>query len=210
MLLAIAGAACAAAGAGIALLLGVAAPADLSPLLALQLLAAVIVGGAHPVAGPLLAAVVIAAIPRLADLVAGTGDVSSEAAAGVVTAVLLVACVLARKWVPQPPPPEREAVPTTSPAPAQRGGLVVRDVHCSLGGAAILRGVDLEVRPGEIHALIGPNGSGKTTLLRVVAGALPVQRGEVRADGGVVRDVPAPGRLSRPFAGTADRGRRPS
>jgi ABC-type branched-subunit amino acid transport system ATPase component/ABC-type branched-subunit amino acid transport system permease subunit len=180
-LLAIAGAAGATAGAGVALVLGVAAPADLSPLLALQLLAAVIVGGAHPIAGPLLAAVVIAAIPRLADVVTDTG---------VVTAALLVACVLARNRVPQPLPPERETAPATPPAP--RGRLAVRDVHCRLGGAAILRGVDLEVPSGQIHALIGPNGSGKTTLLRVIAGALPAQRGAVRAEGGVVRTFQQP------------------
>ena len=63
-LLAIAGAFGAAAGAGFALLLGVAAPADTSPLLALQLFAAVIVGAGAPVAGPLLAFAVIAGVPR--------------------------------------------------------------------------------------------------------------------------------------------------
>jgi ABC-type branched-subunit amino acid transport system ATPase component len=68
----------------------------------------------------------------------------------------------------------------------------VRDVHCSLGGVPILRGVDLEVAPGQIHALIGPNGSGKTTLLRVIAGAVAATRGEVRAEGGAVRTFQQP------------------
>ena len=74
-LLAIAGAFGAAAGAGFSLLIGVAAPADTSPLLALQLFAAVIVGAGAPVAGPLLAFAVIAGVPRVADALSETGFV---------------------------------------------------------------------------------------------------------------------------------------
>jgi branched-chain amino acid transport system ATP-binding protein len=44
----------------------------------------------------------------------------------------------------------------------------------------VLRGIDLEVRAGEIVALIGANGAGKTTLARTIAGLLPVRRGEIR------------------------------
>ena len=97
-LLAIAGAFGAAAGAGFSLLLGVAAPADTSPLLALQLFAAVIVGAGAPVAGPLLAFAVIAGVPRLASALSETG-LSSEAANGVVTAAALIACLWLRPHV---------------------------------------------------------------------------------------------------------------
>ena len=49
-----------------------------------------------------------------------------------------------------------------------------------------LRGVDLEVRPGERVGLIGPNGAGKTTLLRLLAGIFPPSSGTVEVDGFVV------------------------
>ena len=47
----------------------------------------------------------------------------------------------------------------------------------------VLRGVDLDVRRGEIVGLLGPNGSGKTTLLRVIAGTRPATGGSVELDG---------------------------
>jgi Fe-S cluster assembly ATP-binding protein len=59
------------------------------------------------------------------------------------------------------------------------------DVYATAGGAEILKGVDLAIRPGEVHAIMGPNGSGKSTLANVLAGrpSLEVTRGAVRFEG---------------------------
>ena len=63
--------------------------------------------------------------------------------------------------------------------------LELRGVACAAEGAEILRGVDLEVREGEIHALMGPNGAGKSTLAALIMGSpgYTLTAGEVRYKG---------------------------
>lgn len=48
--------------------------------------------------------------------------------------------------------------------------LQVKDLHAEINGKEILKGINLEINPGEVHAIMGPNGSGKSTLSMVLAG----------------------------------------
>ncbi|MGZ8762798.1 MAG: Fe-S cluster assembly ATPase SufC [Acidimicrobiia bacterium] len=68
----------------------------------------------------------------------------------------------------------------------------ITDLHASVDGHEILRGVDLEVRSGEVHALMGPNGSGKSTLAHVLMGRddYVVTRGSVTIDGDELLGLP--------------------
>jgi len=63
--------------------------------------------------------------------------------------------------------------------------LEIRGLHASIQGNEILHGVDLTVRPGEVHAIMGPNGSGKSTLAQVLAGhpAYEVTGGTITFEG---------------------------
>ena len=70
--------------------------------------------------------------------------------------------------------------------------LTIRDLHAAVQGHEILCGVDLELRSGEVHALMGPNGSGKSTLAHVLMGRgdYEVTAGSVTLDGVELLELP--------------------
>jgi Fe-S cluster assembly ATP-binding protein len=69
--------------------------------------------------------------------------------------------------------------------------LTINNLHASVEGKEILKGLNLKVNAGEVHAIMGPNGSGKSTLASVLAGkdAYEVTEGEVYMDGNDLLDL---------------------
>jgi len=65
----------------------------------------------------------------------------------------------------------------------------MKGLRAGYPGRTVLEGIDLDFRPGEVLALLGPNGCGKSTLLRTACGLLPQLDGEVLLDGIPIRDL---------------------
>lgn len=87
--------------------------------------------------------------------------------------------------------PRATTAPSPSPPAAGPVRLAARGLTFSYpGGPPVLRGVDLEIRAGEIVAILGSNGSGKSTLARLLAGLLPAPRGAVSLAGRDPADLP--------------------
>ena len=148
---------------------------------------AILIGGRGSILGPLLGTILLTALPEFAaPLVAWSTFLY---------AVLLLVIVLAvpggiadlldfknRRLLEQ----HREIRPRADLRPAVMGSrapasrLAVDNAALSFGGVHALDGVDLEIRTGEVHGLIGPNGSGKTTMLNVISGYYAPQQGRVQ------------------------------
>jgi branched-chain amino acid transport system ATP-binding protein len=96
-----------------------------------------------------------------------------------------------------------EAATTEHAEPALR----LRGVGRRFGGLAAVDGVDLEVLPGERHAILGPNGAGKTTLFNLVCGDFPVSSGTVELLGRDVTTMPARSRAKLGLARTYQQSR---
>ena len=70
--------------------------------------------------------------------------------------------------------------------------LEIKDLHVTVEGKEILKGVNLTMKTGEIHAIMGPNGTGKSTLSESIMGnpAYKITQGDVLLDGESLLDKP--------------------
>ena len=75
--------------------------------------------------------------------------------------------------------------------------LEVRELHARYGAVEVLKGITLEVRRGEIVALIGANGAGKSTTLMAISGIVPASNGSVRWNGDEIQSLAAEQRVAR-------------
>jgi ABC-type branched-subunit amino acid transport system ATPase component/ABC-type branched-subunit amino acid transport system permease subunit len=153
---------------------------------------AILIGGRSSILGPLLGTILLTVLPEFAaPLVAWSTFLY---------AVLLLVIVLAmpggiaelldfknrrplesgRAIVPRP---ELLGRLLGAPADGGAGALMLEQVALAFGGVHAIDGLDLEIRSGQIHGLIGPNGSGKTTTLNVISGYYAQQSGAVRLNG---------------------------
>ncbi len=99
---------------------------------------------------------------------------------------------LIAKWRPKASP--QIASPALQLVPAKTGGEMVLEVtglSKHFGGLKAVDKVDISVRRGSVHALIGPNGSGKTTTLNMLSGLYKTTAGKIVLDGTDVTDMPA-------------------
>jgi len=68
--------------------------------------------------------------------------------------------------------------------------LEIKDLHAGIAGKEILKGIDLTIRRGEIHALMGPNGAGKTTSFYMIVGFYKPNSGDIYMDGIKITNLP--------------------
>ncbi len=152
--------------------------------LSLLFFISVLIGGRGSILGPLLGTIILTLLPEIAAPLAAWSTL--------LYAVLLLVIVLALpggiaalldRTRNTPLPRDRAILPQPRALAALLGGgtgtrsIVLRSVVLKFGGLRAIDGLDLDVKPGEVHGLIGPNGSGKTTTLNVISGYYRPQEG---------------------------------
>jgi len=147
---------------------------------------AILIGGRGSVLGPLLATLLLTALPEFAaPLVAWSTFLYAALLLVIVLAVPGgIADVLdfrSRRPLPKARVvvPRIQLLPALLPLGTGGGDLSLRGVALSFGAVRAIDGLDLDLRPGEVHGLIGPNGSGKTTTLNAICGFAVPQAGSV-------------------------------
>jgi branched-chain amino acid transport system permease protein len=147
---------------------------------------AVLIGGRGSILGPLLGTIILTLLPEFAAPLAAW---STFLYAALLLVIVLAAPggIAALLDLRNRKPLEKHRVIVPRPAllsevlPAQAPeSLTLRGIIVSFGAVRAVDGLDLEIRPGQVHGLIGPNGSGKTTVLNVISGYYRPERGEMR------------------------------
>ncbi|SDC33898.1 branched-chain amino acid ABC transporter ATP-binding protein/permease [Belnapia rosea] len=181
--------------------------------LSLLFFIAILIGGRGSILGPLLGTILLTLLPEVAAPLAAWSTF--------LYAALLLVIVLAmpggiaalidrssRRPLPEDRTirPRAEALATLIGERGERAVLSLRGIVLAFGGVRAIDGLDLDLRQGEVHGLIGPNGSGKTTTLNVISGyyrpqagsmaigtaELPVGQPEGRAGRGIARTFQTP------------------
>jgi len=168
-------------------------PGSVSATLSINVLAGVVIGGSGTIAGPIVGMSLLTGASQYLGVF--------HTYQGIIFGLLLIVVAVAmpegligvahrltdrvrealgrRRPVPGAPPAAPERAPDGAARPP-RPALVATDVRKAFGGVQALDGVSITLRPGQVHAVVGPNGSGKTTLLNLISGYYLLDSGEIR------------------------------
>ena len=168
---------------------------------------AVLIGGRGRIVGPMIGTAILTLLPEIAAPLVSWATFAYGTLLLAVSLLLPggIASFIEKHLIRRPPagpiaPPRTEALGTALGDRGAAAALVLSDGSLSFGGVHALKGLDLVIRPGEVHALIGPNGSGKTTALNVLSGFYRLGAGRLALDG---RDVTSSASSSRATMGIA-------
>ena len=191
----------------------VADPAAYGPLLSFQLLVACLVGGAASPVGPVVGMALVGLMGPAGEAL-GRLTGAETARFGAMLGALLLVAVLASGTGGIVPAIEtrlgarsRRAASDARAARHARAGerLAAQGLVKRFGEHVALAGLDLDLEPGRITALVGPNGSGKSTALRLLSGGLVADEGRVRLAEHVLDALPARERVRLGIARTLQR-----
>lgn len=151
---------------------------------------AILIGGRGSILGPLLGTVILTVLPEFAaPLVAWSTFLYAALLLVIVLAIPGGIAELLDFQNRKPLESNRAIVPRPALLSRilgdsrPRDAITLRGMTLSFGGVRAVDGLDLEIRPGQVHGLIGPNGSGKTTTLNLISGYYEPEAGEAMLGG---------------------------